>query len=405
MSDNLSLDYSLFQRLLKNMLKMNVYEYLGDHTVLRNFETNYYLYPPFQPMFTAEALENLLDHSQNDTIYDISDELGACITFFRFSDRVYLLGPYVKNHFNESAAQQLLLKHHLAASLLLPMKHWYAQLPQINDYYVEESIRVCISSFLPETSVLYFKHLQGIQENPVNSVSSERSRNLLDTIYRRYELENDFMDSIRRGDVRAVSASLSHMFQDDFCSELTKPIFTPVYQNPLSIIRILARKAAEDSGLSVLTIDYITQKSVQKMASARYSYDSHRYIMECVTELTQAVHDYLYRSEKFSPLISKAMEYLDMNYAENVSVQEVCQYLGISVSSLSKTFKAETGKTLTQMLAYIRCLNAAELLKNSSLSIQEISSYVGYLDNNYFIKVFKKQYCMTPSEYRSSQKN
>ena len=40
------------------------------------------------------------------------------------------------------------------------------------------------------------------------------------------------------------------------------------------------------------------------------------------------------------------------------------------------------------------------MLKETALQIQEISAYVGYPDNNYFIKVFKKIYNMTPSEYR-----
>ena len=40
---------------------------------------------------------------------------------------------------------------------------------------------------------------------------------------------------------------------------------------------------------------------------------------------------------------------------------------------------------------------------NYSEPIQEISSYVGYPDNNYFVKVFKAQYGLTPSEYRSAK--
>ena len=43
------------------------------------------------------------------------------------------------------------------------------------------------------------------------------------------------------------------------------------------------------------------------------------------------------------------------------------------------------------------------MLRDSSYPISEISSYVGYIDNNYFVKVFKKQYGMTPTEYRSSK--
>lgn len=47
-----------------------------------------------------------------------------------------------------------------------------------------------------------------------------------------------------------------------------------------------------------------------------------------------------------------------------------------------------------------RTKKAAGLLSTTKHSIQDISTYVGYLDNNYFVKVFKSQYDMTPSDYR-----
>lgn len=70
---------------------------------------------------------------------------------------------------------------------------------------------------------------------------------------------------------------------------------------------------------------------------------------------------------------------------------------------LSKKFKKETGLTFGSYIAKKRCEKAALLLKETALQVQEISNYVGYPDNNYFIKVFKKMYNMTPSEYRKVQ--
>ena len=59
-------------------------------------------------------------------------------------------------------------------------------------------------------------------------------------------------------------------------------------------------------------------------------------------------------------------------------------------------------ETMTQYIASMRCKKAANLLKKTNLPIQEISSYVGYSDNNYFVKVFKKNYDMTPTEFRKA---
>ena len=51
----------------------------------------------------------------------------------------------------------------------------------------------------------------------------------------------------------------------------------------------------------------------------------------------------------------------------------------------------------------LRCQEAAQMLKKTDLPIQEISFYVGYPDNNYFVKVFRSEYGVTPTDYRSKK--
>ena len=58
--------------------------------------------------------------------------------------------------------------------------------------------------------------------------------------------------------------------------------------------------------------------------------------------------------------------------------------------------------TVSDYLQKLRCEQASRLLRQTNTPVSEISAYVGYPDNNYFVKVFKKQYGMTPSAYRSA---
>ena len=62
--------------------------------------------------------------------------------------------------------------------------------------------------------------------------------------------------------------------------------------------------------------------------------------------------------------------------------------------------KREVGESASAIISKMRCKKAANLLKTTDLPIGEISSFVGYADNNYFVKVFKKVYSMTPGDYR-----
>ena len=70
---------------------------------------------------------------------------------------------------------------------------------------------------------------------------------------------------------------------------------------------------------------------------------------------------------------------------------------------LSKQFKEETGRTISDTIRQLRCGQAARLLRETDTPIAEISAYVGYPDSNYFIKVFKKTLGMTPSESRKTR--
>ena len=101
--------------------------------------------------------------------------------------------------------------------------------------------------------------------------------------------------------------------------------------------------------------------------------------------------------------IRKAVNTLRHNYSQNLSLNQLAEQVNMSPSHLSRTFSKEVGMSISQYVAALRCEEAASMLKNGDASIQEISAYVGYLDNNYFVKVFKRQYGMTPSEYRAGK--
>ena len=82
-------------------------------------------------------------------------------------------------------------------------------------------------------------------------------------------------------------------------------------------------------------------------------------------------------------------------------MDQLAEQVRLSPSHLSHLFSKEVGMSVSQYVAALRCEEAASLLKTSDAPVSEISAYVGYLDQNYFVKVFKKHYNKTPSEFRA----
>ncbi|MGP7819533.1 response regulator transcription factor [Niallia sp. 01092] len=100
-------------------------------------------------------------------------------------------------------------------------------------------------------------------------------------------------------------------------------------------------------------------------------------------------------------IMSEIEKYLLENFHRDVKLQELSDYFYISREYISRKFKQEFQVNISDYLANVRIEKAKSLLKNSKLKIFEIANMVGYQDDKYFRKVFKKIVGLTPNEYRA----
>lgn len=99
-------------------------------------------------------------------------------------------------------------------------------------------------------------------------------------------------------------------------------------------------------------------------------------------------------------LIQRIQEYIHRHLAEDVSLQTLAASVDMHPVYLSKIYKLATGEGLKDYLYRVRMERAIQLLTNKDLKVYEIAEQIGYLNTAYFIKVFKKEYGLTPQEYR-----
>ena len=93
-------------------------------------------------------------------------------------------------------------------------------------------------------------------------------------------------------------------------------------------------------------------------------------------------------------------QYINENYAKSVTLEDASRQIGFSSPYLSSLFKKETGKNFSEYLSEVRIKNAKKLLKNPDLTSLEIAQAVGYADEKYFFRVFKKYTGLTPKEFK-----
>ncbi|WP_136608042.1 response regulator [Paenibacillus dokdonensis] len=102
-------------------------------------------------------------------------------------------------------------------------------------------------------------------------------------------------------------------------------------------------------------------------------------------------------------IIHDIARYLENHYAEDISLQDMAARFFLSREYISRRFKQEFGVNISDFLAGVRIDKAKLLLLNPQLRITQVAEMVGYQDEKYFSKVFKKQEGRTPNEYRKEQ--
>lgn len=108
------------------------------------------------------------------------------------------------------------------------------------------------------------------------------------------------------------------------------------------------------------------------------------------------------RNRSTKSFVSRAKEYVHNNYTdEGLSLDRICQVLGVSNSYFSTVFKKKTGKSFIGYLTDYRMDQASRLLIETNNKSYIIAKQVGYADSNYFSYVFKRRFGVSPSRYRT----
>ena len=110
--------------------------------------------------------------------------------------------------------------------------------------------------------------------------------------------------------------------------------------------------------------------------------------------------------DKFNERISDlVIEYMREHIRDSLSIEDICRALHYNKSYIFKQFKKTTNCSIMAYFSKLKVEKAKELLRETSMSIGEISSYLSFDTPNYFSKTFKKITGFTPSTYRKMRRH
>lgn len=165
-------------------------------------------------------------------------------------------------------------------------------------------------------------------------------------------------------------------------------------------MNVLFRKAVENAGVHPYYIDELSTSLAKRIEKACN-------MLEITNITREFVHKYCllvknYALKEYSDVIAECINYIEFNLEDELTLNNLAEKLNMNASSLSAKFKKEVGYTLTDYINLKRVKASLILLVTTNLPIGEVAEKVGYMNENYYSRIFKKIQGMTPREYRMS---
>lgn len=131
--------------------------------------------------------------------------------------------------------------------------------------------------------------------------------------------------------------------------------------------------------------------------AGRFDYEAWK---QAIYEDLRALSERIAARDKDKGVIQEIAKFLEQRASEEITLQDVASHFYLSREYISRKFKQEMNENISDYIANIRMNRAKELLGNLSLKISQVAEQVGFQDEKYFSKVFKKKTGSTPNDYR-----
>jgi two-component system response regulator YesN len=209
-----------------------------------------------------------------------------------------------------------------------------------------------------------------------------------------YEQEREIITKIRLGDRSGAKEILFQLLAIILIQYLEN--FELLKISILELLIILSRVAVE-AGAKIEEMLGMRYGFVTELSEIKDQEGLCLWIVKILEKMMDGI--YQTRHTKNYQRLKKALDFIETHYGEPLTVDRVAKEVYLSSSRLSHIIKSELGITLGDYISKVRIEKAEALLKDRELSISQIALEVGFPDQSYFTKVFKKVEKCTPKAF------
>lgn len=338
-------------------------------------------------------------------LYIVVDRYQRYGISFLYDEEIIVFGSFVVD-VTEEILTIVMEQNEIPIIFRKELQEYYNSLPLVKDLAVLENMIIMNMKYLlgkntdisrsyiekfGQEEIAHYNELYLLEEKQVS----------METIEYRYKVEERFMEAIRSGNMEKVM-EIENIFSNyrmapRVASQLRNG------QNMLIILNTLMRRAVQETDVHPAHIDSLSTNFANKIEIAKNTAELMKISREMIRKYCLLVQNYSLMGH--SKMVRDAMNYIDFNLKEELSLNVIAEKISVNASYLSKQFKKENEQNLTEYVNRKRMDASLKYLATTDLLIQNVAELVGIYDENYFSRLFKKYQQVTPSKYRSLMKN
>lgn len=310
-----------------------------------------------------------------------------------------IIGPFLMDTPDSTLVSDLAERYHLSAGLSIELYDELKNLlifPPAKVQQLKKLVDHLLSPLLPGERAMLLRTQQKMsQQARINeTIQVYKEQNTVSSTAFFYKKEKELLATVRSGRVTEVKALLNELI--GYVLFHVGGDLDSVRVRAIELTTLLSR-VAMDGGAQTDSIYKLNRQYLSLLYQEQHTDDLCMLMQEVLEGFMSAMFN---QQDKGNPYIRKALRYMSDNYSEHLELNQVAEYVQLSPSYFSSLFHQVVGVSFREQLCRIRVEESKRLLLNKEYSLADIAVSMGFPDQSYYCKVFKRIVGITPGKYR-----
>ncbi|MBQ6798952.1 MAG: PocR ligand-binding domain-containing protein [Oscillospiraceae bacterium] len=311
-----------------------------------------------------------------------------------------ILGPFLMDQPDSTLISELADRYRLEPTLCLELYDELSSLQVLEPQKVNHLQRLLdqlLSSLLPGERALLLQTRQKVyqQSRIGETIRIFKEQESAADLRFLYEKEKNLLTRLRSGSQQESEALLNELIGQVILCSGGK--LDTVRTRAMELTTQLSR-AAMEGGARTDSIYSLNEAFLRRLQAEQDLDELCMTVQEALESYRSAM---FFETDKGNPYIRRALRYMADHYSRHLELNQVAAVAGLSPSYFSTLFREVVGVSFREHLCRIRVEESKRLLLSTDYSLADIAVAMGFPDQSYYCKVFKKLVGLTPGKYRT----